>query len=168
MLEINVTINCPDLLKAATLFANALGGVKINDSVVASHATAPAPLGTGNVPQTPSCGTVAPADAPPPVSQTAPVNPVAANPAIGHPSMTTPGSCPSSTVSVGNVPLAQAPSFTLEQVSTAGANLITAQPAKMQELMGLLAQFGVQTVNALRQDQLGAFATALRGMGAQI
>lgn len=31
-----------------------------------------------------------------------------------------------------------------------------------------MAQFGVQTVNALKPDQLGAFATALRGMGAQI
>lgn len=82
--------------------------------------------------------------------------------------MTIPGSCPSSTIPAGNVPLAQAPSFTLEQVSKAGADLITAQPARMQELMGLLAQFGVQTVNALRPDQLGAFATALRGMGAQI
>ena len=151
MLEINITVGCPDLVKAATILATAMGATKFSETAVA-----------------PPVASVAVPPSAPPVSQTAPVNPVAASPTIGHPSMTTPGSCPSSTVSVGNVPLAQAPSFTLEQVSTAGAILITAQPAKMQELMGLMAQFGVQTVNALRQDQLGAFATALRGMGAQI
>ncbi len=149
MLEINITVGCPDLVKAATILATAMGATKISETAVASPvASVAAP------PPAPSAG------------QATPTNPVTVNPTTGHPSM--PGSCPSSTVPVGNVPLAQAPSFTLEQVSKAGADLITAQPGKMQELMGLLAQFGVQTVNALRSDQLGAFATALRGMGAQI
>ena len=142
MLEVNVTINCPDLLKAAALLANALGGIEIKEPAVVPSAT------------------VAPA---------VPVNTAATNPISGQSlSHSTPMNCPSNTPSVTNVPLAQAPVFTLEQISKAGADLVTAQPAKMQELMGLMAQFGVQTVNALKPDQLGAFATALRGMGAQI
>ena len=144
MFEINVIINCPDLMKAATLLASAMGVVKIEEPAGTIPAAAPAPI-VNNTPNT-----------------------AAVSPTVGGPSMTMPGSYPSNTPPVTNVPLAQAPTFTLEQVSKAGADLITAQPAKMQELMGLMAQFGVQTVNALRPDQLGAFATALRGMGAQI
>ena len=171
MFEINVTINCPDLMKAATLLASALGGIEISESALTSPAIAPATPNASGTMQPAQYGAVTPAASQPsvpPVSQTAPVNPVAANPTIGHPSMTMTGSCPSSAVPTGGVPLAPAPTFTLEQVSKAGADLLTAQPAKMQELMALLAQFGVQAVNALRPDQLGAFATALRGMGAQI
>lgn len=151
MLEINITVGCPDLVRAATILATAIGSAKISEPAATSTAAAVAD---------PSSVLSA--------GQVAPTNSVIANPTIGSPSTTSPGSCPSSTIPAGNVPLAQAPSFTLEQVSKAGADLITAQPARMQELMGLLAQFGVQTVNALRPDQLGAFATALRGMGAQI
>ena len=140
MLEVNVTINCPDLLKAATLWANALGGIEIKEPA-----------------------------APVVVAPTVPVNNAATNPISGQSLIhSTPMNCPSNTPPVTNVPLAQAPTFTLEQISKAGADLVTVQPAKMQELMGLMAQFGVQTVNALKPDQLGAFATALRGMGAQI
>lgn len=167
MLEINVTINCPDLMKAATLLANALGGTKTEEPAVTIPAVAPTATNASGMVQPVQYGSVTP-----PVGQTTPANNIpntaAVNPTIGSPLMTTPGSCPSNTPSVTNVPLAQAPTFTLEQVSKAGADLLTAQPAKMQELMALLAQFGVQAVNALRPDQLGAFATALRGMGAQI
>lgn len=66
------------------------------------------------------------------------------------------------------VPISTAPSYTLEQVSTAGANLITDNPGKLPELQGLLAHYGVPAVAALKPEQLGAFATALRGLGANI
>lgn len=153
MFEINITVNCPDLVNAATILAKAMG--------------------SGNVTSAAQFGTVAPVAAPlpaPTVCQTMPANPAPVNPTNGLPSMTASmvSSSPSNVAPVAGVPLAQAPTFTLEQVSKAGADLITAQPAKMSELMGLLAQFGVQTVNALKPEQLGAFATALRGMGAQI
>lgn len=153
MLEINITVGCPDLVKAATILASAMGGIQINEPAI-----------------TPTATPVAAQPPAPSVGQTASVmNPATANPTNGQSSMhSTPMNCPSSAAPINNVPLAQAPTYTLEQVSKAGADLVTVQPAKMQELMGLLAQFGVQTVNALRTDQLGAFATALRGMGAQI
>lgn len=66
------------------------------------------------------------------------------------------------------VPTAPAPGFTLEQVGKAGADLIASNPAKMPELLGLLGQFGVQAITELKPEQVGAFATALRGLGAKL
>lgn len=148
MLEIHVTVACPDLVAAATTFANALAVIK--------PAATPAPMSA----QIPAPPVAQPVPAP-----AAPVNPTqttySSNPAM-------PTNYPSNTAPVTAAPVAQAPAFTLEQVSKAGADLITAQPAKMQDLMALLQQYGVQTIQALPTDKLGAFATALRGMGAQI
>lgn len=59
-----------------------------------------------------------------------------------------------------------APTYTLEQISKAGADLAAA--GKTPQLLGLLQQFGIQAVNMLPKEQYGAFATALRGMGAQL
>ena len=39
---------------------------------------------------------------------------------------------------------------------------------RQQELIGLLQQFGVNAIPELKPEQFGAFATALRGLGAQI
>lgn len=64
------------------------------------------------------------------------------------------------------VPVAPAPTYSRDQIMTAGAALIDA--GKINELMGLLNSFGVQAVTQLKQDQLGAFATELRKLGAQI
>lgn len=64
------------------------------------------------------------------------------------------------------VPVAAAPTYNRDQIMTAGAALIDA--GKINELMGLLNNFGVQAVTQLKQDQLGAFATELRKLGAQI
>lgn len=63
-------------------------------------------------------------------------------------------------------PVAAAPTYSREQIMTAGAALIDA--GKINELMGLLNAFGVQAVTQLKQEQLGAFATELRKLGAQI
>lgn len=91
-----------------------------------------------------------------------------ATPKIIAPDLVVPAAPVTPPVPPTAVPLAQAPSFTLEQVGKAGADLITQNPGKMPELMALLSQFGIQTVQQLKTDQLGAFATALRGMGAKI
>ena len=63
---------------------------------------------------------------------------------------------------------APAPSVTLAQVSKAGADMLSLNPAKMSELMALLQQFGVPAISELKPEQVGAFATALRGLGANI
>lgn len=59
-----------------------------------------------------------------------------------------------------------APVYTVDQIAKAGAEL--AQAGKMPQLMALLQQYGVQAVTQLRPEQYGEFATALRGLGAQL
>ena len=67
---------------------------------------------------------------------------------------------------VAGVPLAQPPKYTVDQIMAAGAQLMDA--GKVNDLMNLLHSFGVQAVVDLKPEQLGAFATALRDMGAKI
>ena len=69
-------------------------------------------------------------------------------------------------VPVAGVPLAQPPKYTVDQIMAAGAQLMDA--GKVNDLMNLLHSFGVQAVLDLKPEQLGAFATALRDMGAKI
>lgn len=59
-----------------------------------------------------------------------------------------------------------APTYTLEALARAGAAL--AQAGKMDEALALLARYGVQTVNQLKPEQYGSFATELRALGAQV
>ena len=68
--------------------------------------------------------------------------------------------------SVTAVPLADAPKFTVEQIMAAGATLMDA--GKTNELITLLLSFGVQAVMDLKPEQLGAFATKMRELGAKI
>lgn len=67
---------------------------------------------------------------------------------------------------VQTAPVAQPQTYTIEQIQTACAPLMDA--GKQQALVGLLAQFGVQSLPQLPKEQYGAFATALRGLGAKI
>ena len=64
------------------------------------------------------------------------------------------------------VPLAQPPQYSVDQIMAAGATLMDA--GKVNELMALLHSFGVQAVMDLKPEQLGAFATEMRKLGAQI
>lgn len=67
-------------------------------------------------------------------------------------------------------PAAQVPTtavtYTPDDLARAAMALMDS--GKQQELIGLLGQFGVVAIPELRPEQYGAFATALRGMGAQI
>ena len=56
--------------------------------------------------------------------------------------------------------------YTQDDLARAAMTLMDA--GKQQELLQLLNQFGVEALPALPQGQYGAFATALRGMGAHI
>ncbi|MEA4896156.1 MAG: hypothetical protein VB064_12990 [Oscillospiraceae bacterium] len=64
------------------------------------------------------------------------------------------------------VPLAATPTYNLDQIAKAGAEL--AQAGKINELLSLLQQFGIQAVTQIKPEQIGPFATALRGLGAQL
>lgn len=56
--------------------------------------------------------------------------------------------------------------YTMEQLAVAATQLV--DTGRRTELVSLLGQFGVPALTALPKDQYGAFATALRQMGAKI
>ncbi len=64
------------------------------------------------------------------------------------------------------VPVATAPGYTLDQLGRAGSALVDA--GKRDQLIALLQRRGIQTLSQLDPTQYGAFATELRGLGAQI
>ena len=64
------------------------------------------------------------------------------------------------------LPLGGPPQYTVDQIMQAGATLMDA--GKVTELTNLLHSFGVQAVMDLKPEQLGAFATEMRKMGAAI
>lgn len=100
----------------------------------------------------------------------APTTPIthATTPVIPVAQMAAPAPATNATVNYPSpgVPLAQPPKYTKDQIMTAGAMLMDA--GKANELMNLLHSFGVQAVMDLKPEQLGAFATALRDLGAKI
>ena len=56
--------------------------------------------------------------------------------------------------------------YSLDELSKAAVSLM--DMGRQQELLGLLSQFGVQSMPQLQPSQYGAFATALREKGAAI
>lgn len=61
-----------------------------------------------------------------------------------------------------------APTYSLADITRAGADFITQHPDKQDLLNALLPQFGITTLAELRPEQLGPFATAMRGLGVKI
>lgn len=143
MFEAKITIETPSLSQALNRLADAMTRHTVQP-VPAAPLTAPATVQT-----TPPAAPVAP----PPAAPVAPANPI--------PPVSTVPPAPAA-------PLAPAPSFTLEQIGKAGADLLRDNPNKYPELMALLGQFGISVVDQLKPEQYGPFATALRGLGAKI
>ena len=146
MFEINVTIHCPDLVAAAQLLAKCTGSA------------APAPV---VVPPAPAVQATAPVQLQHPAT-----NPTTAAVPTTHSTIS--HSETAATPAHNPVPLAQTPTFTLADISKAGADLIGTNPALIPTVNDLLAQYGIQTLDKLKPEQFGAFATALRGLGAKI
>ena len=138
MFEIKLTVEMPDLLKAAELLVNC--AIKVADAKKAGREAELERVQACAKTETPVAPYTAPAmPLPDPTPAPAPVT----------------------------APTA-APSFTIAQVSRAGAMLLTAKPELQGELMGLLGRFGAKTAQELPQDRLGEFAAELRRMGANI
>lgn len=157
MMEMKITVEAPDLAASILKLAEAIASGPDPDILtpdeplpVASYPTAPAPAPVSPAPVTPT-QTPAPT-ATPPVAAPAPT--------AGQTSAA-PGNTPAPTV-----PVTGAPTYTLDQISRAGASLVDA--GKMQQLLELLGRYGVQAVTQLQPEQYGAFATELRALGAQI
>lgn len=116
----------------------------------------------------------APANPTPAPQQAAPAMPVAAVPIAPTPLNVQTSAMPAAPVTAyavptatqGNpAPVAAAPAYQIDDLARAAAQLMDA--GKQQDLIALLGQFGVQTLGQLTPDKFGAFATALRQMGAK-
>lgn len=144
-MEVNVKIEAPDLSAAILKLAEAITPKAVTTRLEQPMIpTAPAPI-------TPAPTTPAPVPGP----TAAPV------PTAGPSAATVPGNA-----HVPVVPVAAAPSYSMEQIATAGAALVDA--GKRDQLLELLARFGVQAVTQLQPAQFGVFAAELRALGAQI
>lgn len=61
-----------------------------------------------------------------------------------------------------------APTYSIEDITRAGALLAQQGPDKLAQLSGLLQKFSLASVTDLKPEQMGAFVTELRGLGANI
>lgn len=119
----------------------------------------------------------APAQENPAVTTATPVQqmPVQQAPAMNAPIQTQPAQmAPTQQIPTQTAPAQTAPapvqtaahSYTMDDLTNAAVMLMDS--GRQADLLNLLAQFGVEALPALPQGQYGAFATALRGLGAQI
>lgn len=168
MMEMKITVEAPDLAASILKLAEAIASgpdpaLLIPDEPLpvsaypATPAPAVAPVSPAPVNPTPG---PAPTMAAPVVAPSPSPTPATNAPTAG-PTSAAPGNTPAPAV-----PVAGAPTYTLDQISRAGASLVDA--GKMQQLLELLSRYGVQAVTQLKPEQYGAFATELRGLGAQI
>lgn len=150
MLEMKIKIEADvAVLKAIDKLTTALEKSAVNISVPQDT---PAPV----LPVTTPPASVVPTQpTPAPVATTTPA------PAPAAPAQTVAPTNPAPTV-----PVTTAPTYTLDQIAKAGASLVDA--GKMEQLLALLAKYGVQAVTQLQPDQYGVFATELRTLGAQL
>lgn len=159
MMEMKIKIDVPELVAAVEKLAAAIDKTALNITVP-NEGTLNFNMPTGNAPVAPApvqtAPTPAPVAAPAPAPTPAPVPTPAAPPVTPMPT----AAAPAPTVPV------TAPTYTLDQIAKAGANLVDA--GKMEQLLALLTKYGVQAVTQLTPDQYGAFATELRALGAQI
>ena len=175
MLEMRITIEAPELVGALNNLAAAIGGAKLTPQQGAvaapqqpvtnpqTAAPAPTPAPAPMPAPTPAPAPMpAPTPAPAPMPAPAPATPAQPNslPSPGPVAQTTPN------YPAPNVPLAQPPQYTIDQIMAAGATLMDV--GKVNELRNLLMSFGANAVMDLKPEQLGAFATGLRELGAKI
>lgn len=164
MLEMKIKIEADAaVLKAIDKLTTALEKSAVNISVPQDT---PAPVAPVSAPVTPA--PVPPVTTPP--ATVVPTQPTPAPVATPTPAPAPAPAAPAQTVAPTNpapaVPVTTAPTYTLDQIAKAGASLVDA--GKMEQLLALLAKYGVQAVTQLQPDQYGVFATELRTLGAQL
>lgn len=137
--QMSITITAPDL-QGLTVKVK-----ELSDKLSGKAAIATMPQATGALPVMPAQPVQPVAPQPGPQPSSAP--PIAPQPPIGA------------------VPTS-APQYTVEQLQMAAAPLMDA--GKQNELIALLNRFGVNAMTELPKEQYGAFAMALREMGAQL
>lgn len=141
MLEMTITVKAPDLTGAITQLADALS----------RRTEKEAPVTVNPVEQMPITRIDEQAEEMSPAPAATPVNPVP----VSAPPTSSPAPVTTS-----------APTYTIDAIAKAGTSLVDA--GKMDALLALLAKYNIQAVTQLDPSQYGAFATELRGLGAQI
>jgi|GEM_PF-1643946 len=156
MFEVSVAVHAPDLSGAINALAAAMQGAKVaSPAPISPPGAAPLPV---QLPVTPAAAMPPPVMPPtPPIIPPAQLTILPAAPIV-PPAAASP--------IAPSLPVTQAPAYTHEQLMTAGATLIDA--GKINGLMALLGAFGVGAVTQLKPEMLGAFATEMRKLGAQI
>lgn len=144
--QVNIT-GLETIAASIDQLAKAISGQRIVTTVTDKTTNPPALAAPVAPPITPPVQTIAP----PPVTQ----SPATQIPAAQIMPAPAPVSVPTTTQS-----------YTLDDIARAA--MILMDSGRQGDLLGLLASFGVDALPALPQAQYGAFATALRGMGAQI
>ncbi|MEC1177647.1 hypothetical protein P9B03_04050 [Metasolibacillus meyeri] len=159
-MNITLTIQAPGLEKAMDNLAMALQGGSISQTQPMQQPAQPMqqmpPVQNAPVQQTAPVQNA-------PVQQTAPVQQPPVQPSQPAPQaapVQQPPVQPTQAVPISNV------TYTMEQLAVAATQLM--DQGKRNEITQLLATFGVQALTALPQEQYGAFATSLRGLGANI
>lgn len=167
MIKIEIEITGSDPLEAlANIAAYGMLCLENRDVSDAAGAIVEAARSKLNMPSSsPAPEAVVPPTAPPARPSTVPASPVGQSPVGASSPGLTP---PSDPAPATGVPVAAAPTYTLEQISRAGAELLGQHPELREALMGLLKDQGVDAVYQLDPAQYGAYATALRGLGAKI
>lgn len=183
-MDININVSGLITLTADKLLLAALSGGKTQREVIPLPQTAAEqaaraqvvpvqPAALAPVQQSPQ--PIAPVNPTPAPQQAAPVMPVAAAPIAPAPPGTipsVPAGSPSNPTSnypsnpAPAAPVAVAPAYQIDDLARGAAQLMDA--GKQQECLALLSQFGVQSLGQLSTDNFGAFATALRQMGAKL
>ena len=147
MIEIKVTVEILGVVDAINNLASAIAGK--NAAADEKHEA-----------ETPKAATVAPAEIP--------AQPVVVTPAPEAPAPVTAMPVVEAKPEEATPPKqeAAAPTVTMHDVSIAGAKLVDA--GKMDAVVNVLKDFGVCAITQLKEEQLGAFATRLRDLGADI
>ena len=156
----NITVTFDSLTEVkefAAMFSRQATEVKAPEPVIPQDITAPAAAPQPAVPIAPAV----------PVAPIQTVAPVAAVVPAQHPVVpAAPAASPVPTVPVPQAVPTSTRTYTPDELAKAAMQLMDS--GRQNELLELLRQFGTNSIPALQPSQYGAFATALRGMGAQI
>lgn len=157
-MDINVTINAPGLENAINNLAAAITAKQCGPATVVN--TQPVAATVATIPENAPAAYIGQPSATP--QAVVPVTPVAQaqQPAPQAAPLAAHAAAP-----VAAVPTT-APAYNMDQLAVAATQLVDA--GRRNELVQLLAQFGVQALTELPKDYYGNFATHLRAMGAKI
>lgn len=163
MLEIKVTIEAKELAEAVSSLAAALNGKKPHTVCNQYGADNRHIDNVGTI----NMGMSGKAQ---PTTPAAPGAPLSATPAqtTAQAVPTVPVAQPAPVANTAPAPTVptSAPQYTIDMIATAGSALIDA--GKMDQLMQLLAKFGVASLTELAPESYGAVAGELRALGAAI